>query len=188
VKKYLSLSTALLLGFSSLAFAHPGHGLESAYAGFMHPLTGWDHLLVMVAVGIWAVKTDEKACWKLPLAFSLSMILGFILSFTGYRFSGVETSVAASVMAMGLLLMVNLPINASIRLGLVSLFAIFHGMAHGVELNMQSGLNVMTGMLIATALLHGVGILIGTLHTKVFQYIQNVLALCMILLGGYALL
>lgn len=66
--KRLNLAVTLLLT-SSLVSAHPGHGLESAYAGFMHPLTGWDHLLVMLAVGVWAAKLGDKARWQLPAVF-----------------------------------------------------------------------------------------------------------------------
>jgi len=186
MKKQLAFGI-LLSVISTIAFAHPHHGLQSAYAGFMHPLSGWDHLLMMVAVGVWAAKTDQKTAWKLPLAFIVAMFFGFLLSFTGFELLGVEASIAASVIAMGVLLMVNLPMTTSIQLGFVTFFAIFHGMAHGTELNAQSGFSVVFGMLLATALLHAVGILLGSLKEKFFQWMQNGLAVGMVLLGGYAL-
>jgi len=191
MKKQLAFSV-LLSAISTMAFAHPdhgltGHALQSAYTGFLHPLTGWDHLLMMLAVGVWAAKMNKNAVWKLPLTFITAMFLGFLLSLNGFQLRGVETSIAASVIAMGVLLMMNLPIKPSVQFALVALFAVFHGMAHGIELNAQSGFSVLFGMLFATALLHGVGILLGSFKDKLFQWLQHGLAVGMILVGGYAL-
>jgi len=188
MKKYQLLSASALLGFSSLVLAHPGHGLESASAGFTHPFMGLDHLLVMLAVGILATSHVAKVNWKLPLAFIVAMAIGFLLSISGCQLAGIETSIAASVMAMGALLLIKLPIHNAVRIGLVAIFAVFHGMAHGVELTTQSGLPVMAGMLLATALLHGLGILAGTFKMRFFQLLQNGLAVCMVFIGGYALI
>jgi urease accessory protein len=185
--------TSLLVGFSNLAIAHPGHGLtgsglESAYAGFMHPLTGWDHLLVMLAIGFWASKLGGKSRWQLPLTFLLIMTLGAVLGLGGITFTGVETAIAASVMAMGLLLAINLAIPASSRIGIVALFALFHGMAHGVELHSQQSYAALLGMLIATALLHGVGLLLGSQRVQLAKWLHTGLAWVMVLVGGYLLL
>ena len=184
--------SSLLVGFSSVAFAHPGHelvgnGLESAYAGFMHPLTGWDHLLVMLAIGLWASKLGGKARWQLPLAFLASMTIGAVLGLAGLSFSGVETAIAASVMAMGLLLAIHLPIPAISRIGIVAIFAIFHGMAHGVELHSQQSYAALAGMLIATAILHGAGFILGSQRVQLAKWLQNGLAWGMVLVGGYLL-
>jgi urease accessory protein len=185
--------TSLLVGFSSLAIAHPGQGLtgsvlESAYAGFMHPLTGWDHLLVMLAVGIWASKLGEKARWQLPFTFLLIMVLGAVLGLAGITFTGVETAIIASVMAMGLLLAINLPISASSRIGIVALFALFHGMAHGVELHSQQSYAALAGMLIATAILHAIGLLLASRRLNLANWMHSALAWSIALAGGYMLL
>ena len=185
--------TSLLVGFSSLSFAHPGHelsgnALESAYAGFMHPLTGWDHLLVMLAIGLWASKLSGKARWQLPLTFLTSMFIGALLGLAGITFSGVETAIAASVMAMGLLLAINLPISAIGRVGLIAVFAIFHGMAHGVELHSQQSYSALAGMLFATALLHALGLLLASRRLNLANWAQIGMAWSIALAGGYILL
>lgn len=184
---------SLLVGFSNLAFSHPGHALigsslESVYTGFMHPLTGWDHLLVMLAIGIWASKLGGKARWQLPLTFLTSMTIGAILGLAGITFSGVETAIAASVMAMGLLLAINLLIPAISRISIVAVFAVFHGMAHGIELHSQQSYVALAGMLIATALLHSIGLLLASQRLNLANWIQASLAWGIALAGGYMLL
>jgi len=179
----------LLLGSTStLAMAHPGHGMESAYAGFLHPLSGWDHLLVMLAVGLWAGKLGAKARWQLPLTFMLVMILGAVLGMSGMSFSGVETAIAASVMAMGVLLVISLPLKPALRVGLVAIFALMHGLAHGAELSGQSGLQVLVGMLLATGMLHSVGLLLASQQLKEAKWIQTGFGLGVMLAGGYMLI
>jgi urease accessory protein len=187
MKKQISLATLFSL-FCSMANAHPGHGFSSAYAGFMHPLTGWDHLLVMLAIGVWASKLGSKARWQLPLTFLSIMTLGAILGLAGITFSGVETAIAASVMAMGLLLAINLPIPAISRIGIVAIFAVFHGMAHGVELNSQQSYAAFGGMLVATALLHSAGLLLGSQRILLAKWLHTGLAWLMLFTGSYLLL
>lgn len=182
--KRFNLAVTLLLT-SSLASAHPGHGLESAYAGFMHPLTGWDHLLVMLAVGVWAAKLGGKARWQLPLTFVGMMAFGALLGISGISFSGVETAIAASVMAMGVLLIISLPMQLSTQLGITALFAVLHGMAHGLELQTPSQFAAFAGMLVATAFLHGAGVLLGSQQVKIRQWLQHGLAYTMLLVGAY---
>jgi urease accessory protein len=182
--KRLYLAVLLLLT-SSLASAHPGHGLESAYAGFMHPMTGWDHLLVMLAMGVWAAKLGGKARWQLPLTFMGMMVVGALLGMAGMSFSGVETAIAASVMAMGVLLIITLPMQLSTQLGITALFAVLHGMAHGLELQTQSNFLAFSGMLIATALLHVSGVLLGSHQLKIRKWLQHGLAYIMLLVGAY---
>src|SRR5690606_11637820 len=94
------LLTAL---FPAVAFAHPGHEMASMAAGFLHPLTGLDHLLVMLAVGLWAGKTGGKARWQLPLIFMLVMAVGGLAGMSQLVLPGMEIGIAVSVLAMGLL-------------------------------------------------------------------------------------
>ncbi len=183
MKKRLLIS--LFAIFPTLAIAHPGHELASLQAGLMHPLTGWDHLLVMLAVGVWASQLSGHARWQLPLTFVLMMSFGAILGLANIAFSGIETLIAASVLAMGLLLLMRLPISNLSRMGLVAVFAVFHGMAHGVELSQQQGYAVLSGMLVATALLHGVGFCLGAQRMQFAKWLHTVFAGTLMLVGTY---
>jgi urease accessory protein len=186
MKKYILVM--LLSLFASLAHSHPGHGLESAYAGFIHPLTGWDHLLVMLAVGVWAAKLGGKARWQLPLTFVIAMGLGAILGFIGLRFEGLETAIAASVLTIGFLVIFNLPIPLSSRFALISLFALFHGLAHGVELNINQTALTIGGMLLSTCILHAVGLILGAQRFRMAKWFTASLAWFMVIFGSYLLL
>ncbi len=187
MKKQIKIA-ALFSLFSGIASAHPGHGLDSAYAGFMHPLTGWDHLLVMLAIGVWAAKLGGKARWQLPLTFVAIMAMGAILGLSGLSFAYAETAIAASVMAMGVLLMMSLPMNKMMQLSITALFALFHGLAHGIELQSQSSLAALGGMLVATAMLHSLGLLMASQRVKMAHVLNNSFAWLLLLVGGYLLL
>lgn len=167
------LLAALAAALSSgLALAHPGHpGSEHAAIGFMagfsHPFSGLDHLLAMLAVGLWAAQNKRPALWVLPLAFPLMMAAGAAIAFAGVAVPGIETGIAASVATLGLLIAfaVRLPVGASAAV--VSLFAMFHGYAHGAEL--PSGASMLlygAGFIAATALLHIIGLSLGLLAGK----------------------
>lgn len=175
-----------LIAFSTIAHAHPGHGLESAYSGFMHPLTGWDHLLVMFAIGLWAARLGGKARWQLPLTFVAVMALGAALGASGLYFTGVETAIAASVMAMGMLLIMSMPMKLSTQLGITALFAVLHGMAHGAELQVTS-MAAFAGMMAATAVLHVIGLAVGLQRFKFFHGIEKPVAYLMLCVGAYLL-
>ncbi|AYR26803.1 HupE/UreJ family protein [Herbaspirillum rubrisubalbicans] len=153
---------------TGVALAHPGHpdstmnGSASMAAGFAHPFSGIDHLLAMLAVGVWAAQNKQRALWVLPLAFPLMMVAGALLAFSGVQVPGVETGIAASVAVLGLLIAfaVRMPLWGSTLV--VSLFAMFHGYAHGVELPHGSSAALYgTGFIVATALLHAAGLGIG---------------------------
>jgi urease accessory protein len=178
----------LLFAFSSVAFAHTGHGLDNVHAGFMHPFSGVDHLLVMLAIGLWAAKIGGKARWQLPMSFVSMMALGFILALNGVDFNGLETAIAASVMVMGLLLVLRFSLKPAFQFGLVGLFALFHGLAHGTELSMQNSFQAMLGMLFATGLLHGLGLILGSQQLKLSQWINATLGWAITLAGGYLLI
>lgn len=187
MKKQITIA-ALFSLFSGIASAHPGHGLDSAYAGFMHPFTGWDHLLVMLAIGVWAAKLGGKARWQLPLTFVAIMATGAVLGLSGLNFAYAETAIAASVMAMGVLLMMSLPMNKMMQLSITALFALFHGLAHGIELQSQSSLAALGGMLFATAMLHSLGLLMASQRAKMVHVLNNSFAWLLLLVGGYLLL
>lgn len=153
--------------FAIPAFAHPGHDGTSFSTGFFHPLLGVDHLLAMIAVGIWAAQSRKSALWVLPVVFPLMMVAGAALAVAGVHFPGVESSIAASVAILGLLIAfaIKLPLWAATLV--VSAFALVHGHAHGTELPVDaSALTYGAGFVLATALLHGTGLAFSMMGDK----------------------
>jgi urease accessory protein len=179
-----------LLACSTMGFAHPDHGLTNAYAGFMHPFMGLDHLLMMLAIGVWAAKLSGSLRWQLPVTFLGFMVVGASLGSIGFNIFGIETAIAASVIAMGGLLAINLPISAIGRISIVAVFAMLHGVAHGVELQnaVSQSDGVLFGMLLATALLHGLGFVVGLQHKLTMKWLNSGLAFLMFAVGGFLLL
>ena len=146
----LFAAAALLLA-PALAFAHPGHGDNGLVAGISHPLGGLDHLLAMVAVGLWAAQQKGAARWALPCTFVGTMLIGGVLGFEGLQLPALESGIAASVLALGLAV-------AFVAVGATALFALFHGVAHGLELpDMTSPWAYAAGFVGATAVLHAAG-------------------------------
>lgn len=183
--KQFSLLGFISLFFSASASAHPGHGLESAYAGFIHPLTGWDHLLVMLAIGLWAAQLGREWRWKLPITFMLFMVVGMLLSTFGVHFFELETSITSSVLAMGLLLLISTHLPLNIRLIITGLFATIHGMAHGIELVTYQRSFAVFGMLLATSLLHLLGVWLGSQQSPIMTHFKRLMAWSMLLIGTY---
>ncbi|CAN7269865.1 MULTISPECIES: HupE/UreJ family protein [unclassified Variovorax] len=158
----------LIAALPLAAAAHTGadaslhHGFMS---GFLHPLTGFDHLAAMVAVGLWSALTARRAwpdlLWA-PLGFALMLLAGALLGLAGVQLPVVEPMIAASLLVLGLLVVTQRHLPALAAAALVGLFAVFHGVAHGQELAGESGAALtLAGMLAATVLLHAAGIAIG---------------------------
>lgn len=146
------------------AFAHNEGVLHAAgfAAGFMHPLSGLDHLLAMVAVGWWATQNQRRALWMLPLAFSIMLMTGLILGISGIRIPIVESGIAGSVLALGLLIAFAVRLPVKTGAALIGGFALLHGQAHGIE--MQAGTSAgmyAAGLILATLALHVTGMLAG---------------------------
>lgn len=152
--------TAMLM---TPVFAHDGHPAMTGFAsGLAHPFSGLDHLLAMLAIGIWAAQHKRRAVWMLPAMFLAMMGLGAVLAVAGMHFPGAEAGIAGSLAMLGLLIAfaVRLPILASA--GLVSLFALLHGYAHGIESPPGASIALYgAGFMLATGILHLVGIMIG---------------------------
>lgn len=148
----------------ALALAHVGQGELSGgfIAGFAHPILGLDHVVAMVAVGLWGAQLGAPAIWILPVTFPLVMAFGGLLGGLGVDLSGVEIAIAASAVVLGLMVALALRPPLWVAGVLVGLFAIFHGYAHGAELPESANpLTYALGFVIATGGLHLVGILIG---------------------------
>jgi len=153
----ISLGAALCL-LPLFAFAHPGHGESGLLAGVGHPLGGMDHLLAMFAVGLWAAQQSGRACWLLPVIFVGGMLFGGLLGFDGIAIAYLETGIAASVLALGLLVAAAARPPVALALGITGLFGLAHGMAHGLELpEMSSPAAYAIGFVIATSTLHAAG-------------------------------
>ena len=154
-------ATALIL--PGAALAHPGHIEASGFThGFAHPIGGLDHVLAMVAVGLFAAGLGGRALWAVPLTFVAVMALGGALGVQGVALPFVETGIALSVVVLGTLIALRVQWPVAAAMALVGLFAIFHGHAHGAEMPLDaSGAAYAAGFMIATALLHMVGIAIG---------------------------
>jgi urease accessory protein len=157
-----------LLALVVLAAAAPAqaHIIGAAGAGwtqgFSHPFSGLDHILAMVAVGIWAAQTGRPALWVLPVVFPVAMAAGGLLGFAGLPVPGIEAGIAASVLGLGLLIAFQAKPPLALSIALVALFALFHGHAHSTELpQAASPLLYGLGFLLATGILHVVGIGIG---------------------------
>ena len=148
------------------AFAHVGQGAAAGFlTGFLHPLSGLDHMLAMVAVGLWGAQLGAPAIWVLPVAFPLVMAMGGMLGLIGVPIPGIEYGIAASAILLGAAVLFEVRASLFATALLVGVFAIFHGHAHGTELPPgQSALLYSMGFVIATGCLHALGIGVGTVH------------------------
>ncbi len=141
--------------------AHQGASLS---AGFIHPLSGWDHVLAMLAVGLWAAQQGGRVVWRLPLVFVASMTVGAIAAGAGLVLPAVETGITTSLLVLGLLLAFAVHPPAALGMALVGLFALFHGAAHGVEIPQSASAQTFAlGFILATTLLQLLGIYLGRL-------------------------
>ena len=149
---------ALLLAVPTVALTHPGHAESSLMAGLTHPLFGLDHLLAMLAVGLWAAQQQGAARWALPLTFVTSMVIGGMLGFGRFSVPLLETGITGSLVALGLLVALALRPALPVAVGLVALFAAAHGIAHGLEAPAQGVQAAYSlGFVAATAALHAAG-------------------------------
>ena len=159
----LSLTLLALCLTPTVAFAHVGAGSTSGFVhGFMHPLSGLDHQLAMILVGMFAYQLGGRALWLVPLTFVGVMALGGFLGVMGVEAPFVEIGIALSVVVLGAIVAFGVKAPVAIAMGLVGLFAIFHGHAHGSEMPLDaSGVEFGLGFMMATSVLHAIGIGIG---------------------------
>lgn len=166
ILRTLGLAVLLLLSTISVAFAHADAASITGgfLSGFFHPITGLDHVVAMVAVGLWGAFLGRPAIWILPLIFPLVMAFGGALGVAGVNIPYVETGIALSGVVLGLAVAFAIRPPLWIAAILVGAFAIFHGHAHGTELpNAANPLVYSLGFVIGTGLLHLAGILFGEL-------------------------
>lgn len=155
------LILGLLLAPGGQAHVEAG-GAGSVVAGFLHPVTGIDHVVAMVAVGLWGAVLGPPAIWLLPVAFPMVMAFGGLLGLLAVPLPGVETGIALSALVLGVLVMFQTRLPLVWTFLLVGLFALFHGFAHGIELpEGADALLFSLSFVVATGLLHLVGIALG---------------------------
>jgi urease accessory protein len=162
MKKLMIIATLVLLPTAALAHPSLYHHTHTFAAGLTHPLTGLDHLLAMVSVGLWASQKGGRALWLWPAAFVSAMIVGGALGMSGFALPLIEPAIAASLLVLGLLIasMTTLPMAAGVAA--IAVFGLFHGNAHGLEAP-ASGASLLyaLGFTLSTIALHGLGLALG---------------------------
>ncbi|MEM6673321.1 MAG: HupE/UreJ family protein [Planctomycetota bacterium] len=158
-------------------------------AGLEHPVSGLDHVVAMVAVGLWGAQLGRPAVWILPVAFPLVMAIGGFLGLVGVPLPGVEIGIALSAIVLGLLVLFEVRPPLPVAAVIVGAFALFHGHAHGTELPEGSnGLAYSAGFVVATGLLHAAGIAIGLIHARpIGRVVLRALGLLVAGAGAYFL-
>ena len=166
VPSSMQIAVIVLALWPLVAHAHvaPGQAV-GLLTGFRHPWSGLDHILAMIAVGIWGAQLGAPAIWLLPVTFPMVMACGGFLGLIGVPLPGVEFGIAASALLLGA--MVSLEARPPLRWAavLVGIFGLYHGHAHGTEVpDGQNGMVYSMGFIIATGCLHAAGIALGLLH------------------------
>lgn len=164
IRTILRLCTGVMAFAPLAASAHVVAGSTHGFLhGFSHPLGGIDHVLAMVAVGVFAAHLGGRALWLVPLAFVSVMALGGIAGMAGVALPFVQIGIGLSVVVLGLAVAFRLSIATLSAMSLVGLFAVFHGHAHGTEFHEEAGpaLTYALGFVCATALLHTLGVALG---------------------------
>jgi hydrogenase/urease accessory protein HupE len=163
--RILKTIVGLAILFPTLAGAHSaGMATNGWHDGFDHPLHGWDHLLVMIAVGWWAAQQRGRAVWLIPLTFVAVMTVGGIVGASGIALPGVELAIMLSIAVFAALVARKAHLRLSVSMWLVAFFAFFHGFAHGAEMPGSANMVMFGfGFVVATLLLHATGLAVGRL-------------------------
>jgi urease accessory protein len=172
---------ALFLGTMGGAEAHTqGAAGAGLVEGFSHPLFGLDHLLAMVAVGLWAAQLGGRALWLVPVSFMSMMAVGGIVALGGFDLPSVEFGILGSLLALGALVATAARMPTAFGAALVGFFALFHGHAHGAEMPEAASAGLYAaGFIAATGLLHGIGVAVGL-------YLQGAASRWIVRAGGAA--
>jgi len=165
-RRLVTAFVTMVLVWPRLAMAHVQGGEAAGFwSGLSHPISGLDHVLAMISVGLWGAQLGAPAVWVLPVTFPMVMAFGGMLGLLGLSLPGVEIGIALSAIVLGLMIFREARPPLWVAAVVVGVFAIFHGHAHGTELPAgQSGLLYSIGFVIATGLLHATGIATGLIH------------------------
>ena len=180
-----------------LSFFHieaNAHSLVSGYSGFgsgfSHPMLGLDHFLAMFGVGVWGAQMGGRRMWSLPMSFPLIMCIGALIAISKvFTFIFVEQVIALSVMALGCIILVKWSPNELIAILVISIFALFHGYAHGIELpRANDPISFISGFVLSTGLIHLFGVGIGYFCDKFYNgKVFNIIAILITIFGLYFL-
>ncbi|WP_412504408.1 HupE/UreJ family protein [Roseovarius sp. SYSU LYC5161] len=168
MKRLYPALLASLVATPAAAHLPPGQ-YGSFLAGVTHPLFGLDHVLAMIAVGLWAAQIGGRAVWQVPTAFMTAMIAGFLAALAGLPLPAVEPMIMASIVLLGAVVALALRPGAGVAMAAVAALALFHGHAHGGELGSAQALRFGAGFAIATAGLHGAGLLIAVVFARALR-------------------
>lgn len=185
--KYL----ATIVGSFAIAapvFAHTGTTTEvSLMAGLSHPLTGFDHLLAMLAIGIWAAMQRGTSSLTYPVVFIIMLMTGFLLGLNGLSIPFIEAGIATSVFLLGLAIVFTTRLPSLLSLPLISTFALYHGLAHGIELGTASAVYFAAGFISSSALLHLLGASFSKASMLVLPQLNRVIG-ALITMAGFSFL
>jgi len=186
MKRRRAALLAAIVFWPAMAFAHTGDGHAGGFlSGLHHPISGLDHVLAMVSVGLWGAQLRAPAVWLLPVTFPIVMAFGGMLGLMGVPLPGVEIGIAVSALILGVAVLTEWRPPLWVAAIIVGIFAIFHGHAHGTELPAgTSGLLYSMGFVVATGLLHAVGIGIGTIHRWTWGRVALRVAGCVVAMAG----
>jgi len=161
-----AIVAGMIVAASTPLLAHDQGGQARGFVtGLLHPVSGLDHVLAMVSVGLWGAQLGAPAVWMLPVAFPMVMAMGGLLGLLGVPLPGVEIGIALSAILLGFVVMLEARPPLMVAAALVSVFAVFHGHAHGIELPPgENGLTYSMGFVVATGCLHGAGVVMGLTH------------------------
>ena len=165
-RPFSSTVAASLLLIPLTAMAHVEGGAAGGLLGGLgHPVSGLDHVLAMVAVGVWGAQLGRPAIWLLPVVFPLLMALGGFAGLMGWNLPAIEVGIALSAVVLGALILGQIRLPLAIAVLIVAFFAVFHGHAHGTEMGADANAMLYSiGFVIATGLLHAAGIALGLIH------------------------
>lgn len=198
-KQLLITTAAAAAALPLSALAHVGadggghhHFLDSLTHAFAHPFTGADHLAAMLAVGAWSALTlpSLRTAWRAPAAFVALLVAGALAGFAGLWVPGVEPMIAASVLVLGLLVLMQQKLPWGAAAALAGVFAFFHGAAHGFELAGDSGLaaiGALTGIALGSATLHIAGMVLGHAVMQRHQWVAKLGGAATAALGAFML-
>lgn len=179
---------SILCLFAGTASAHTGIHAGAGFAGGLaHPFLGLDHLLAMIAIGVWAAQQGGRALWAVPAAFVAAMGVGGMLAWAGGMLPHVETALSLSVLVLGLLIALRRRWPVSAGMAIAAAFALFHGYAHGLEMpEAASPLTYATGFVLASVFLHGAGMIAGRIGPRWMRAAGMAIAAtgCALILGG----
>ncbi len=167
IRNSAGIAVTALFAIVAATTASHAHPVSGAGAGFLHPMGGLDHVLTMLAVGLWAGMSGRTVRIVAPAAFAVAMIGGALLAMGGIALPGIETGIAASLVVFGLLAAAALRLGPAAGAAIVGAFALFHGAAHGAEMSGTSALTFIVGFTAATVVLQLMGVGLGVLAVRI---------------------